>query len=67
MIIWKMQLSVWLTLWSTFLIPKRLPCNYLNLRNDKKIFRLQYGANPRYCESMESNTGLHLAAQAGNL
>lgn len=29
--------------------------------------RLQYGANPRYCESMESHTAMHLAAQAGNL
>ena len=30
-------------------------------------FRLQYGANPRFCESTESNTAMHLAAQAGNL
>lgn len=29
--------------------------------------RLQYGANARYCENTESNTALHLAAQAGNV
>lgn len=37
-------------------------CSYFIL-----IDRLQYGANARYCESTESNTALHLAAQAGNV
>lgn len=28
---------------------------------------MQYGANARYCENMESNTGMHLSAQAGSV
>lgn len=30
------------------------------------LIRLQYGANPRYCDSEESNTALHFAAMFGN-
>lgn len=47
--------------------PKEAPVELLSLAYYflcKK--RLQFGANPRYCESDESNTALHFAAMFGN-
>lgn len=63
----KMRWLVWLIPWSTWLGRNRHRWSFCSLCKFVLMCRLQYGADPRLAESVESNTAMHLACQAGNL